>query len=129
MRELYSQRQFFELLDHDSIYYAFLSNAPDGKEEAFKTAYRRHHGGPTVDQVPSDSPDHAALVALYNATDGENWRKNRNWLSDAPLGAWYGVYTNSSGQVTELHLANNSLAGELPPELGRLSNLEVLNLS
>ena len=30
--------------------------------------------------------DREALVALYNATDGENWNKSANWLSDAPLG-------------------------------------------
>ena len=30
--------------------------------------------------------DREALVALYNATDGENWYRSDNWLSDAPLG-------------------------------------------
>ena len=28
------------------------------------------------------STDRAALVALYNATDGDNWANNTNWLSD-----------------------------------------------
>ena len=34
--------------------------------------------------------DRAALVALYNATDGANWRNNGNWLSNGPHGgmAW-----------------------------------------
>ena len=31
------------------------------------------------------SKDEAALVALYNATDGPNWRRNTNWLTVAPL--------------------------------------------
>ena len=30
--------------------------------------------------------DRAALVALYNATGGANWRNNGNWLSNAPSG-------------------------------------------
>ena len=32
--------------------------------------------------------DREALVAFYNATDGENWDESNNWLSDAPLGEW-----------------------------------------
>ena len=45
--------------------------------------------------------DREALVALYNATDGENWSRN-NWLSALPLGEWDGVYTNDDGRVTIL---------------------------
>ena len=78
---------------------------------------------------PGDGPDRAALVALYNATDGDNWRYNDNWLSDAPLGDWYGVITDEEdGRVVALILKNNWLAGTLPPDLGRLSNLRWLGL-
>ena len=44
--------------------------------------------------------DRETLVALYNATDGENWNESNNWLSDAPLGEWEGVTTDSDGRVT-----------------------------
>ena len=74
------------------------------------------------------STDRAALVALYNATDGPNWGSNINWLSDMPLGEWHGVTTNSSGRVTGLDLYNNQLSGEIPPELGSLTNLDGLHL-
>ena len=43
--------------------------------------------------VPPPSSDRDVLVALYNATDGPNWRFKTNWLSDAPLREWYGVST------------------------------------
>lgn len=129
LRELHALSITLEDLNHDLIYYAFLSNAPQGKVEAFKTAYRRYHGGPTVDQAPADSPDRPELVALYNATNGEQWINNRNWLSDAPLGAWHGVITDSRGRVTGLQLAGRGLAGEIPPELGGLDHLVTLNLS
>ena len=56
------------------------------------------------------------MVALYNATDGANWNRNDNWLSDEPLGEWYGV-TTEAGRVTELILSQNQLRGEVPPEL------------
>ena len=72
--------------------------------------------------------DRAALVALYNATGGANWRNNGNWLSNAPIGAWYEVTTDSDGRVTHLFLNNNQLTG-IPAELGSLTSLEVLDLS
>ena len=73
--------------------------------------------------------DRAALIALYNATDGPNWVSKTNWLSDEPLGEWYGVTTDGGGRVTRLDLNTNQLIGEIPPELGSLSNLQRLNLS
>ncbi len=84
--------------------------------------------------TPSDSDDRAALVALYNATDGPNWTRNDNWLSDRPLGEWYGVTTDSEGRVTQLRfvgadgLSGNGLSGSIPPELGSLSDLTWLSL-
>ena len=66
----------------------------------------------------------AALVALYEATDGANWTSNDNWLSNAPLGEWHGVITDRNGRVTGLDLRENQLTGEIPAELGSLSNLE-----
>ena len=74
------------------------------------------------------NPDRAALVALYEATDGDNWTNNTNWLSDRPLDEWYGVTTNNDGRVTRLMLNDNGLSGTLPTSLGDLKNLEWLNL-
>ena len=73
--------------------------------------------------------DRAALVALYNALDGANWQRNRNWLSEEPIGRWYGVSTDRDGRVTEIDLGGNDLSGEIPKELGGLSSLRVLDLS
>ena len=82
--------------------------------------------------------DRAALVALYEATDGPNWVNNENWLTDAPLGDWYGVDTDTSGRVVRLDLAGNTdnwpeviphgLSGPIPPELGNLTHLTGLYL-
>ena len=74
------------------------------------------------------NPDRATLVALYEATDGPNWVNSDNWLTDAPLGEWYGVRTDGSGRVVRLGLRSNQLAGPIPPELGKLSNLTTLDL-
>ena len=70
-----------------------------------------------------------ALVALYNSTEGaERWFNNENWLSDKPIGEWYGIRTNG-GHVTEVRLRDNGLRGELPEEVRMLTRLEVLDLS
>ena len=74
-------------------------------------------------------PDRAALALLYHATRGEGWINNENWLTDAPLGDWYGVETDGSGRVTGLDLEQNGLAGAVPPELARLDLLRDLRLS
>ena len=72
--------------------------------------------------------DRQALIALYNATGGDNWGENTGWLSDAPLGEWYGVATDDNGRVAGLDLDRNELSGEIPPELGSLANLSTLSL-
>ncbi len=71
----------------------------------------------------------AVLVALYNAAGGASWTDRTNWLSDAPIGDWYGVTTDTDGRVMDLSLAGNNLTGSLPTELGHLSNLQVLELA
>ena len=73
--------------------------------------------------------DRAILIAFYNATNGDDWTDNTNWLSDAPIGQWYGVAIDGSGRVQSLRLGGNGLGGRIPPELGRLSNLRQLSLS
>ncbi|MXX57127.1 MAG: hypothetical protein F4Z44_15330, partial [Gemmatimonadetes bacterium] len=93
-----------------------------------------------VAEITVEHPDRAALVALYEATDGPNWVANENWLTDAPLGEWYGVETDVTGRVVGLDLSGgwddetlaeipHGLTGQIPPELGNLDNLQELNLS
>ena len=73
--------------------------------------------------------DREALVALYEATGGSNWRRNDNWITDAPLGDWFGVTVSSEGHVDGLNLSYNALSGEIPPELASLTALTGLDLS
>ena len=72
--------------------------------------------------------DREVLVAFYNAMDGDNWTNNANWLSEAPLGEWHGVHTNSNGRVFNVRLTDNQLSGELPSELGSLTYLIILGI-
>ncbi len=69
-----------------------------------------------------------ALVALYESTGGPNWFDNDNWLTNKPIGSWYGVEVDAAGHVTGLELRGNNLEGQSPPELGDLDGLMKLSL-
>ena len=90
--------------------------------------------------MPSGTPtDKDVLIAIYCATDGDNWEsgKKTNWLTDMPLGTWEGVTADDNGTssdnsddiVTGLEITRGYLHGQLPPELGNLTNLTQLNIS
>ena len=72
--------------------------------------------------------ERAALVALYEATDGPNWTNNENWLTDAPLEEWHGVDLHFDTSVRALNLSDNNLSGPIPPELESLQKLNRLRL-
>ena len=83
-------------------------------------------GTPPLEYTSAET-DREILITLYNATDGQNWDENANWLTDAPLNEWHGVGTDGGGRVNRLELYD--LKGRIPPEIGNLTNLQSLNLS
>ena len=91
-----------------------------------------------VAEITVENLDRAALVALYDATDGPNWVNNENWLTDAPLGDWHGVDTDAYGRVTGLDLGGqwdqearewipHGLSGPIPPTIASLTSLRRLD--
>jgi Leucine-rich repeat (LRR) protein len=82
--------------------------------------------------------ERAALIALYNSTDGDGWSHNTGWKTP-PLesdgfgaygteGTWFGV-TVSGGHVTKLDLDYNGLSGTLPTEIGNLPYLDYFDVN
>ena len=121
-------RHAFTVRTSDNVDGAFTW--PSNPRWRFHVVSDRGGACPTVTPAPTPEPavDRAALVALYNATDGANWTDNTNWLSSAPLNGWHGVTTNDGGRVTRLTLRENDLTGTIPSVLGRLTSLERLDL-
>jgi gliding motility-associated-like protein/uncharacterized delta-60 repeat protein len=74
--------------------------------------------------VPAN--ERAALVALYNATNGTGWTNKTNWLS-ADENTWFGVAVTGC-RVTNLFLTNNNLTGSIPTEIGDLPELQTWQL-
>ena len=111
-------------------------DATDGAATIAHAASGGGYGGVSVPSVTATEEDNdndadaerAALVALYDATDGDNWTENANWKSQEPVGEWYGV-TVENGVVTELDLNGNNLTGTLPSAIGNLASLKWLSLS
>ena len=72
--------------------------------------------------------DRAALEALYVSAAGDGWTNSEGWLTDAAIGDWHGVTTDSLGRIVEVDLAANGLDGSVPGELGDLTRMTVLKL-
>jgi len=77
----------------------------------------------------ANDPDRAALEAFYHATGGPDWANDNNWLTDAPLGEWHGIRVDETGRVVFIDMYRNGLAGAVPPEIGDLTNLKTLSIS
>ncbi len=80
----------------------------------------------SVTDVPA--AECAALESLFAATDGWRWGNRGGWLNNTQACQWHGV-TCAGGHVTGLQLANNGLAGRVPPSIGQLPRLRTLDLS
>jgi hypothetical protein len=74
------------------------------------------------------------MAILYFSMGGENWENTFGFLSGSSVCMWneYEGATLSGGvrcdpMVVEIELYGNNLRGQLPTELGLLSNLQVLS--
>ena len=72
--------------------------------------------------------DREVLEEIYQELDGVRWRDATGWLSDAPLGDWYGVTADAEGTVTGLDLSNNNMFGLFPEALVELTGVRTLLL-
>ena len=85
-------------------------------------------------QETSATTDRTVLELFYEHTKGDRWDNNENWMTEKPLGDWYGITTNSQGRVTEITFFDNNLKVDfnrkgIPPEIGNLSHLKLLSIS
>ncbi len=55
-----------------------------------------------------------ALEALYDALDGHNWARSRNWKTAEDIWNWQGIVCDDEGYVTKINLRKNRLKGTLP---------------
>jgi hypothetical protein len=74
-----------------------------------------------------------ALVALYESTNGDGWRRTTGWLGTITPCNRHGVTSNDEGYVIALELFDNELSGDFPdwdqPGRDDLKDLEYLGLA
>ena len=82
---------------------------------------------PTAAPTPAPTVDRdaqrAALMQLFEATNGQEWARSYFWNTSAPVCEWFGVSCDDDGHVIELNLPYNSLRGLLPPALANLTRM------
>ena len=109
----------------------------------------------TVTVIDKEKKIKAALMKIYDALDGPNWKNTAKWDKSKPLEDWEGVYWHKRND--ELHLIfevqfglkgefpdcfdelpslvsftvqnEPGVTGSLPPSFGRLKNLSVLRVT
>ena len=69
--------------------------------------------------------DSLALIALYNSTDGPNW--TIPWPITFPIEYWSGISVINN-RVVGLSVYGFGLSGNIPPEIGTLTELTQLSL-
>jgi Leucine-rich repeat (LRR) protein/PKD repeat protein len=78
-----------------------------------------------VTEIPTAQCE--TLVALYDSTNGDNWKTNTGWKQTNTPCSWHGV-TCSDGDVIQIVLSSNQLTGTIP-DFSALTNLQYLYIS
>ncbi|MDY6993637.1 MAG: hypothetical protein SVR94_13680, partial [Pseudomonadota bacterium] len=81
----------------------------------------------SVTEIPQAECE--TLLALYQQTDGANWKNNKGWQQTATPCDWYGITCDDFlGRVIDIDLSYNRLKGQLP-DLSALTELGFLILT
>ncbi len=91
--------------------------------------------GSTMGYAQVSPEERQALIDLYNATDGPNWKNtlanDEPWLINDPqslVDDWYGIRVEN-GKVVDMNLYKNDLNGPIPNSIEDLQGLKFLTLS
>lgn len=98
----------------------------DGKEYELAPYVESEQDGYIYgERVDVKMPLREVLEEFYRSTNGDNWLRNDNWCTDAPIEEWYGIGgTKGSEDCYSLSLSNNNLTGNA--YLGPNSQINVL---
>ena len=73
-------------------------------------------------------PDFDALMAIYDALNGENWEHNVLWGVSNCVCEWSYVGCNDDGRINWMSLGDPNTSGSIPNEIGELEFLEYLRI-
>ena len=81
----------------------------------------------SIQQIPREECD--ALETLFKVTNSPDWFNHSEWLATNEPCEWFGVSCANTPwprNVTKIHLVSNNLAGPLPGEINRFTELTEL---
>jgi len=80
----------------------------------------------SIDCGDCSETDYYAMEAIANSIT--NWGSTTPWDLTQPMSTWDGVTLHPDGCVKAINFDENYTSGTLPPEIGNLSRLEILDL-
>lgn len=117
-----------------------MGSNPDNRLLAYQGTYISQEESRTVAEPISiylplvssagsiDLAERAALMAIYNSTNGDEWYDSTGWGTDASYCEWHGITCDGNRHVIILDLRGNKISGTLPAEVGDLVRLTELRL-
>lgn len=109
--------EILNLLDGRAILILFLLTQGSFSLQGITTNFVRLDSSRTLDSL--------SLVALYEATNGDNWVDS--WDLNAAMNQWKGISIHQD-RVTTLVLKNKNLSGSIPAEMGQMDKLTIIDL-
>jgi Leucine-rich repeat (LRR) protein len=113
----------------------FLSFAGEGNPDHDRNTVTPSGKSKVSSTLPAS--ERAALIAIYNSTNGDNWTDNSGWKTPPLHGDgfampgtednWHGIDVQS-GHVRNINLYMNNTTGSLPPEVGDLTQLYYIGI-
>lgn len=70
-----------------------------------------------------------ALVTFYEATNGDTWTDQGEWMTSASVCDWVHGICNASNRIQQINLAGNGLSGTINTEIGvRVNDADFLGM-
>jgi len=76
--------------------------------------------------IPFCASDYNAMIAFYNAIT--DWGSMSPWDTTQSMNTWEGITLNAAGCVEAINIDEEYIVGMIPPEIGDLSSLMILEL-
>jgi hypothetical protein len=70
-----------------------------------------------------------ALTDIFESMGGLDWTRRSGWgVGDPCVSFWYGIECDCYGNIIAIELSDNRVRGSLPPSIGQLVSLQVLDM-